>query len=119
MDAFTEIDHQVFNALKAEVGADFMLELIETYCDDVHQQMHTLQSALDQGDEPTFTRAAHSVKSTSLSLGALSFGNLARELEMMGREGRLADARVIYQQMQAACELLLWTLKGLGHDQSH
>lgn len=117
MDLFTEIDNLVFNALKAEVGADFMLELIETYCDDVHQQMNILQSALDQGDALSFTRAAHSVKSTSLSLGALSFGSLARELEMMGRESRLADAREIYQQMQAACEPLLWTLKGLCHDQ--
>jgi HPt (histidine-containing phosphotransfer) domain-containing protein len=117
MDAFTEIDNQVFNALKAEVGADFMLELIETYCEDVHQQLHTLQTALDQGDALSFTRAAHSLKSTSLSLGALSFGNLARELEMMGREVRLADASETYQQMQSVCEPLLRKLKDLCHDQ--
>lgn len=117
MDPLADIDSRVFNTLKAEVGADFMLELVETYCDDVHQQLQTLQSALDRGDAPTFTRAAHSLKSTSLSLGALSFGSLARELENLGRERKLADAHERYQLMQDACEPLLWALKGLCHDQ--
>ena len=118
MDAQIEIDIQVFNALKAEVGADFMLELVETYCEDARQQMAILQSAVEQGDAETFTRAAHSLKSTSLSLGALAFGSLARALEMLGREGQLAKVHEIFQQMKNTCDPLTQTLKDLCYDQS-
>ncbi len=40
-------------------------------------------------DQTTFTRAAHSAKSTSLTFGALGYANLARELEMLGSAGKL------------------------------
>lgn len=118
METLTEIDSQVFNALKEEVGADFMGEMVEIYCDDTRQQIELLQSALAQGDVGTFTRAAHSLKSTSLSLGALAFGSLARELEMLGRSGSLAETFEIYLKMQSACEPLFQALKDLCHDQN-
>jgi histidine phosphotransfer protein HptB len=118
METLAEIDSRVFNALKEEVGADFMGEMVETYCDDARQQIVLLQSALEQGDVGTFTRAAHSLKSTSLSMGALAFGSLARALEMLGREGNLADAHEIFLKMQAACETLFRSLKDLCHGQN-
>ncbi|MFU8827003.1 MAG: Hpt domain-containing protein [Brevefilum sp.] len=116
MNPLLEIDRLVFNALKVEMGAEFMLEIVETYCDDARQQIGRLLSALDQGDAEAFTRAAHSLKSTSLSLGALAFGDLARDLETLGRAGRLADAQEIVQQVQAACEPLSRILKDLCHE---
>jgi histidine phosphotransfer protein HptB len=117
MEMLTEIDTWVFNTLKEEVGADFMNEMVEAYCEDARQQIGYLQSALDQSDAGTFIRAAHSLKSTSLSLGALAFGDLARELEILGRAERLGDAQEIYLKMQYACEPLFQALKDLCHEQ--
>jgi hypothetical protein len=39
-------------------------------------------------DCEAFRMAAHSIKSTSNSFGALQFGLLAKELEWMGRDAR-------------------------------
>jgi HPt (histidine-containing phosphotransfer) domain-containing protein len=113
MDPLSEIDLITFNKLKEDMGADFMCEMVETYCADAHQQLQMLQFALDQGDETIFTRASHSLKSTSLTLGALSFGFIAQELEKLGREGKLEDARVKCQQLVDACEPLQRRLKDL------
>jgi HPt (histidine-containing phosphotransfer) domain-containing protein len=115
MDPLTEIELQTFMRLKEDMGADFMDEMVETFCVDSWQQMQILQTAIKEGDQVTFTRAAHSLKSTSLTFGALSFGNLARELENLGRAGRLEDARTKCQQLMDACEPLHRRLKDLCH----
>ena len=55
------------------MGAEFIGELIDTYCQETPQLIAALQQALAQGDAPAFQRAAHSIKSTSASLGAMEF----------------------------------------------
>ena len=47
---------------------------------------------IDLADHDSFRRAAHSLKSTSESLGAGELAALARELEARGRAGNLAGA---------------------------
>jgi HPt (histidine-containing phosphotransfer) domain-containing protein len=111
MTALSRIDRQVFESLKQDVGADFVLEMVETYCDDSRQQIHTLLSALDQGDAVTFRRAAHSLKSTSLIFGAMEFGEMARELEFLGRDGKLDEAGEKCQQLTDASEVLYRLLR--------
>ena len=116
MDSPAEIDRQIFNTLKVDLGEDFFYEMIETFCDDTRKQLDQLKSALDQGDSKTFTRAAHTVKSTSLIFGAVAFGNLARELEMLGRDGQLEASHEKYQQLEHACEPLLRAIRNLSRD---
>jgi HPt (histidine-containing phosphotransfer) domain-containing protein len=55
----------------------------------------SLQQALAGQDSEQFRQAAHSIKSTSNSFGALKLGALAKELEMMGRERNLEGAPAI------------------------
>ena len=57
--------------------------------------------------------AAHSIKSTSNSFGALDFGALAKELEMMGREGRLQEAPGKVQELVNRYEAVMLALKEL------
>ena len=86
------IDLPTFEALKDAMGADFLPDLIQAYFDETPQLLSKLQQALANQDCDAFRQAAHSIKSTSNSFGALEFGALARELEMMGREKKLALA---------------------------
>jgi len=116
LNPLTEIDRQVFSTLKGDLGKAFMRELVETFCEDSKQQLDQLRTALEQGDAKTFTRAAHSIKSTSLTFGALAFGELARELEMLGREGNLEASFEKYQRLCDACDDLQHVLKDLCHD---
>ena len=73
----------------------------------------SLQQALDGNDAELFRRSAHSLKSNSAAFGAVTLAELARELEMLGKEGRLAGAgdkvaraAAEYQRVQQALKEL-------------
>lgn len=109
------IDQATFEKLKNDTGADFVGELIAAYCDETPQLMAKLQRALVAHDADTFRQAAHSIKSTSNTFGALQLGALAQELETMGRAGNLANAQSKVDQLTAEYERVQQTLKDLTH----
>ncbi|MFH1086263.1 MAG: Hpt domain-containing protein [Chloroflexota bacterium] len=86
------IEMAVFSELRAATGDEFLGELIDTYCQETPQLIGELQTALARGDAATFRRQAHSIKSSSATFGATAFAALARELEMLGRDGNLSQA---------------------------
>jgi HPt (histidine-containing phosphotransfer) domain-containing protein len=92
MSVQSVIDLPTYEALKDAMGADFITELVQAYFDETPQLLSKLQNALDRQDCDGFRLAAHSIKSTSNSFGALEFGALAKDLEMMGRQGNLDGA---------------------------
>ena len=95
------IDLSVFNGLKEMMGDDFIGELVDTYLQDSPELFQQMHQALDAQDAESFRRAAHSLKSNSANFGAMQLSALARELEMMGREGRLEGAEARVQQLVA------------------
>ena len=86
------IDAATFEQLSGDMGADFIGELIDTYCEETPRLISDLQQALAQGNAELFRRSAHSIKSSSATFGALDFAALARELEMIGKAGTLAGS---------------------------
>ncbi len=86
------IDKSTFDALVEAMGADFIGELIDTYCEETPRLMDDLQVALARDDADAFRRLAHSIKSSSSSFGALPFAAEARALEMQGKSGDLSGA---------------------------
>jgi HPt (histidine-containing phosphotransfer) domain-containing protein len=92
MNPQSVIDLPTFEALKEAMGADYINELVQAYFEETPQLLAKLQQALARQDCEAFRQAAHSIKSTSNSFGALQFGGLAKELEMMGREAKLDGA---------------------------
>ena len=92
METQAMIDAVTFQGLRELMGADFMVELIDAYCQDTEEGIEHLRQALAAGDAVSFGRLAHSIKSSSASLGALTFSQQARELEMMGKASDLTQA---------------------------
>ena len=92
MNAQSIIDMPTFETLKENMGADFLPELVQAYFEETPQLLSKLEQALVRQDCDAFRQAAHSIKSTSNSFGALQLGAQARELEMMGRESNLEGA---------------------------
>lgn len=88
------IDQNIISELKVTVGDDFLVELIDTYLEETPRLLSELEQFLLKQDAAAFGRTAHSIKSSSASLGALSFSAQAKELEMMGKSGELAGADV-------------------------
>lgn len=115
MEKYSEIDPSVFSELKSTMGEDFLAEMIITFCEDSKQQATLLKRALKDNNQSEFTRAAHTLKSTSLIFGALNFGELARALEQDGREGRLAETEEKVNCLSDSLNALHDVLKDLCH----
>jgi histidine phosphotransfer protein HptB len=76
------IDRATFDALSEVTGADFARELVDTFLEEAPVMLNDLRDALTTNDADKFRRAAHSLKSNSLTFGALPLGAMARELEL-------------------------------------
>jgi HPt (histidine-containing phosphotransfer) domain-containing protein len=116
MSVSTVIDLPTFEALKESMGADFINELVQAYFEESPQLLTKLQQALAGQDCELFRQAAHSIKSTSNSFGALAFGALAKELEMMGRAADLEGAPGKVERLVEDYTAVKMRLEELCHD---
>jgi histidine phosphotransfer protein HptB len=80
------IDETTFRGLQDAAGAEFVRELVATFLAEAPRMHDELRSALEAGSVERFRRAAHSLKSNSLTFGALGLGALARELEIGAKD---------------------------------
>lgn len=78
------IDPHIFDDLQATAGADFVVELVETFGEEAPQLVEELRSALAARSAERFRRAAHSLKSNGNTFGATRMAEMARALEIGG-----------------------------------
>jgi CheY-like chemotaxis protein len=109
------IDRAVIERLTATMGRAFAAELIDTFIDDARQLVAALRKALTATDRDAFRRAAHSLKSTSESLGAFGLATLARELETVGQTGRLHEVGDRLERLTTQSELVTRALGEIRH----
>ena len=109
------IDPAIFAELQDSAGADFAMELVDTFLDEAPGMLAALHDAAAQGDADSFRRAAHSLKSNSQTFGATQLGVLARDLELGGL-GALGDgAGAALERLNAAYQQAAAALKALCH----
>ena len=108
-----ELDMTVYDELKEATGADFIVELVDTFLEDAPRLMNELRSSLQAHDAEAFRRAAHSLKSNSATFGAGRLSGLARELEMLAKEQKLDEAGPKLPAVAEALHCVEVELKGL------
>jgi HPt (histidine-containing phosphotransfer) domain-containing protein len=86
----------VLAALRKPGAPDPRLRVIGAYLDSAPGLMEGIRAAIDASDGPALMTAAHSLKSSSMNVGARALGTLFTELEQSGKAGNL----------QRACDLL-------------
>ncbi len=116
MEVNTVIDLATFNDLKELMGADFILDLVDTYTLETGELLNQLRQALLSKDAASFGRIAHSIKSSSASLGALLFSQQARELEMLGKANDLHSAGPKLDQLDIDFSQVKQRLSELKHE---
>ncbi|MBD2564965.1 MULTISPECIES: PAS domain S-box protein [Nostoc] len=107
------IDAETFQALKDMIGdAEILAEFIENYLEDAPQRLVAIHNAIDKKDATELRSVAHSLKSLSVTIGAMPFVELCQELETMGRNGTTLSASTLvpkleteYQRVEAALVL--------------
>jgi HPt (histidine-containing phosphotransfer) domain-containing protein len=78
------IDTATFAELEETAGAEFAVELVETFLAEAPGMLADLRRALAAGDADAFRRTAHSLKSNGNTFGAQAFAAMARTLELGG-----------------------------------
>ncbi len=98
------IDAAVFANLVEMTGGDleFVDELVDTYVEEGATQVAAMRTAAAGGDLDTLTRAAHSLKTGSLNVGAVALGELCRALEEDGRRGTADDGELRVSAIESA-----------------
>ena len=89
------LDESVLEELRASVQGDrsFVVELINAYVADGATHVAEVEAAAADADAESLVRPAHTLKSSSATVGALRLAALARDLELAGRSASL-DASV-------------------------
>jgi HPt (histidine-containing phosphotransfer) domain-containing protein len=99
--------------LLALVGGDpaLLAELIDSFLQETPPLLSALRRCVDAGDATGLRQAAHPLKSTSRDFGATRLSEWARQLEEMGKAGRLDGAAALvavvedeYQAVKSALE---------------
>jgi HPt (histidine-containing phosphotransfer) domain-containing protein len=88
------LDERILTEVLETTGDDiaFVRELVETYLADTPVQLEAMTAAAQADDAAALVRPAHTLKSSSATVGAMRLSSVARELEMAGRSGSLEPA---------------------------
>ncbi|MBL4767479.1 MAG: response regulator [Rhodobacteraceae bacterium] len=89
------IEPDVLNMLKSMTGDSF-IPVLESYIRMAVKAVPALADALRVKDAITLRREAHSLKSSSLQVGALQVGHLAGQIEKMSLESRFDDILTVF-----------------------
>lgn len=82
------LDRDVLDELHAVIG-DTAIQIISVFLEDAPAMVQQLQQAAQAGDEPRLQAVAHSLKSSSANVGALSLSAVAQRIEHEARSGSL------------------------------
>lgn len=101
-EASAAVDQTILSKLRTRMGA-IIDEVIDIYLDDTPKLLAQMQNALNQGGVQLLHRAAHTLKPTSSTLGAMRFAHLCAELETMS-EGKALQEGVAEKIEQLTAE---------------
>jgi PAS domain S-box-containing protein len=105
------IDETVIETLKSmDDDNSFLNEMITVYLEETPPIIADMKKGLETKDRELFIRSAHTLKSSSASVGAMVLSDLSKELEMMGNNGGLKGAqektKIVEQEFQLVIKKL-------------
>jgi HPt (histidine-containing phosphotransfer) domain-containing protein len=92
--------------------AEFLAELVATYRTDGADRIAEMRTALAGGAAPELQRAAHTLKSSSATLGALALADACRAVEHAARDGALDGLSAPIDAIATEFEEVLAALDG-------
>lgn len=85
------LDTTIIDGLIAEIGPESMARVLDAMAGDADRLMIGLARALEAHDVNAFTLYAHSLKSNSLTVGAIAAAAMFEELEALGPDDPSLD----------------------------
>ena len=75
-----------------------------TFLHNSPNQLAEIEKAVVAGDLASLVLPAHSLKSSSANVGAMTLSEAARELEMLAREGTNEGVQAVFDRARSAYE---------------
>ncbi len=79
-------------------GMELVKELLQAFLETSEESVFLVAESIQAGDANRLARAAHTLKSSTANIGAQVLSDCYRELEKLGREGRVDAARELLDQ---------------------
>jgi len=101
------LDTEVLQAFRNTMGANasvLLAQLIDIYLEESPNLLKVMGGAVTQTDAAAMQQAAHTLKSSSAALGAITLSRLCQDLEIIGNSGTTAGAGEIMQQVESEYE---------------
>lgn len=92
---------QYIDLLGEEEGAEFIIEIIDTFIVDAPNNIRLLNHSMAENDFVTFCRAAHTLKTGCGIVGATLLAENLMRLEETGAEGNLTSIGGLVEQCQS------------------
>jgi HPt (histidine-containing phosphotransfer) domain-containing protein len=101
------IDPAVLDQVCEDTGGDggFVIEIIDEAIADARERLITFSEAIRARDAERGRDAAHSLKGTSASVGALALADLAMTAERACRDGSITVASELIPELESAVAL--------------
>ncbi|WP_374681775.1 response regulator [Accumulibacter sp.] len=94
-------------------GVLLVQKVIGAYLADTPPRFAQLQAAVDAGDAEALRQIAHSLKSSSATVGAEHLAELCKALEMLGRKGSTDGARTLLIDLEPELPRVLAALQSM------
>jgi HPt (histidine-containing phosphotransfer) domain-containing protein len=102
--------HKRLQELVQETDFDFVVELIDIFLQETPTQIHAIAKAIETKDSHSLSIAAHTLKGSSLNLGAKQLGAACFKLEELGHSVtpilESADIKEIQREFELAKAIL-------------
>lgn len=116
----SSLRREIITALHELVGGyevPIIKDLIKTYMNSSAALISDLQTAVVNQNPTQLEHSAHSLKSSSASLGATVISDLCRELEQQGSAGDMSDAETKVQRVISESALVNQALNSILNNQ--
>jgi len=116
-DGLLPIDRAMLNGLIDSLGPgakDIIPSLLDSFCTDAQELIDAAHEALKKGEHIELRRAAHTLKSTSATVGAMILSQASRDLEVVAKDGDLHRAAYLITALEhsfAAAQAALMRIK--------
>ena len=104
---------EAYREVMEDEADEFIADILDSFYSDARELLTTLDKTLAENDADGFVRAAHTLKSTSATVGAQRLSGLLADLEAQGKTKELTDLMPLIPQLKEAYEETESTLKEL------
>jgi CheY-like chemotaxis protein len=100
------LDPKALADLLTMLGGEFVYleEIIDSFLEDAPKLLTELDQFVEEGDSAGVRRIAHSLKSNGADFGAMTFSNLCKDLELVGKSGALNGSAHLATQIATEYE---------------